>query len=689
MAKKLLTLFMLLALFFGVGRAETVTVTKTMNEVVAENDFIPFSGSDINDITTNNICLQFSLADNIAVSANALSVFWGTSPTEWRVYGSSSSAKVTISVSPEIGTLQSVTITYSDASTAVLTYNGNDVPSGTPCAVNGSFFVQFSLRSATADSGQPQVGITSISVTYETKDRVVGDWHQIRGSAGLGVEHYEYIIMNSENTKVAGSYENGHFTALPCEGNVVICDDDNFENRTVKVTGDGVKIFTIEGNDADGFYLKDTDGNYYSIDENGNIVVSKQLLSMSSNSGIVNIVNPTDYHIQIGYDTDEFYFGTYYHDSPYIDNNRSITMYYRTKPMTLKEAIENEHTGLFVISNELQVAKVVKRISGPISQDQVPFTAALLCKDDGPACDASDMSIISENCEDYMTAHVGFNGDWDQSNWVTLMMPAWSMSDLDKAEACEGMRLAANSITVMKQRDYFGRARFTALAYANDLVIAEGSQHTTYTPNLYCPANFLRENHNGNATGYDAEGNPTENHYFFMNPKREEFCEITYAVWTIREDNYGKYGAFVLPAPDGTNNPAGIAGAVRVKWELNNDPVIDFQAGTAQEWPAGMEEGAMYRCLALVKNPISIKKVSEDASAVDTDTYYEIYPFDFDPVEHVITGIKDVVDVIDKTVAGVKYYNLAGIESDRPFEGVNIIVTTYTDGSRSSSKVLK
>ena len=34
-------------------------------------------------------------------------------------------------------------------------------------------------------------------------------------------------------------------------------------------------------------------------------------------------------------------------------------------------------------------------------------------------------------------------------------------------------------------------------------------------------------------------------------------------------------------------------------------------------------------------------------------------------------------------------YNLAGIESDRPFEGVNIIVTTYTDGSRTSTKVLR
>lgn len=42
-----------------------------------------------------------------------------------------------------------------------------------------------------------------------------------------------------------------------------------------------------------------------------------------------------------------------------------------------------------------------------------------------------------------------------------------------------------------------------------------------------------------------------------------------------------------------------------------------------------------------------------------------------------------------KEVAGVKYYNLAGVESDHPFQGVNIEVTTYTDGSRTSRKIMK
>ena len=43
----------------------------------------------------------------------------------------------------------------------------------------------------------------------------------------------------------------------------------------------------------------------------------------------------------------------------------------------------------------------------------------------------------------------------------------------------------------------------------------------------------------------------------------------------------------------------------------------------------------------------------------------------------------------DKQVANVRYYNLAGIESAEPFDGVNIRVTTYTDGTRSTDKILK
>ena len=69
-----------------------------------------------------------------------------------------------------------------------------------------------------------------------------------------------------------------------------------------------------------------------------------------------------------------------------------------------------------------------------------------------------------------------------------------------------------------------------------------------------------------------------------------------------------------------------------------------------------------------------------------------------EPTKDPIAGVKMVVtkktnvgvnDIIGKAVAGVKYYNLAGVESDKPFDGVNVVVTTYTDGTKAATKVIK
>ena len=43
----------------------------------------------------------------------------------------------------------------------------------------------------------------------------------------------------------------------------------------------------------------------------------------------------------------------------------------------------------------------------------------------------------------------------------------------------------------------------------------------------------------------------------------------------------------------------------------------------------------------------------------------------------------------NKQAVGIRYYNLAGIESAEPFKGVNLKVTTYTDGTRTTEKLIK
>ena len=51
------------------------------------------------------------------------------------------------------------------------------------------------------------------------------------------------------------------------------------------------------------------------------------------------------------------------------------------------------------------------------------------------------------------------------------------------------------------------------------------------------------------------------------------------------------------------------------------------------------------------------------------------------------SGIEQVT--ADKQVASVRYINVAGVESEAPFDGVNIVVTTYTDGTSTAVKVVK
>lgn len=54
-----------------------------------------------------------------------------------------------------------------------------------------------------------------------------------------------------------------------------------------------------------------------------------------------------------------------------------------------------------------------------------------------------------------------------------------------------------------------------------------------------------------------------------------------------------------------------------------------------------------------------------------------------------VTGVNEAQLDANKEIASVKYYNLLGVENVIPFKGVNIMVTTYTDGTHTSTKIVK
>ena len=53
------------------------------------------------------------------------------------------------------------------------------------------------------------------------------------------------------------------------------------------------------------------------------------------------------------------------------------------------------------------------------------------------------------------------------------------------------------------------------------------------------------------------------------------------------------------------------------------------------------------------------------------------------------TGISNLTVDANKKVVSVKYVNVAGMESSTPFQGVNIMVTKYDDGTQTSTKIIK
>lgn len=55
-------------------------------------------------------------------------------------------------------------------------------------------------------------------------------------------------------------------------------------------------------------------------------------------------------------------------------------------------------------------------------------------------------------------------------------------------------------------------------------------------------------------------------------------------------------------------------------------------------------------------------------------------------VNPVITGVKEVGSEIE---VGKTFYNVQGMASDKPFSGLNIVVTRYSDGSTKTSKMIQ
>ena len=315
--------------------------------------------------------------------------------------------------------------------------------------------------------------------------------------------------------------------------------------------------------------------------------------------------------------------------------------------------------------------------------DEQEECALLWCKDQA---ESNAKTEVKTGQTDYMKNQYAklYNTSapekWDQSNWVAVKLVPYKnvgLSDIATRlkDDVVGHVLKPKAVT----GTYSDDVNYTiamSMPEQDGKVIFENmiGDAFTYNENLYCTANFLSENlvdENGDTQSAAAE------HYYFVNPKIQEVAEVTFAVWN------GSY--FVAPAPqEGTStNESEINGAFNVDWRYNSQDINTLASNKA------------YQFMAVVQKPVAVAggmglKEESEVTPMDCtpDGTYMVFPLNLDPSnkDQVITSIAQ--PVVSKTVSRVVYYNLMGVASAVPFQGVNIVVTEYSDGSRQARKVV-
>lgn len=88
---------------------------------------------------------------------------------------------------------------------------------------------------------------------------------------------------------------------------------------------------------------------------------------------------------------------------------------------------------------------------------------------------------------------------------------------------------------------------------------------------------------------------------------------------------------------------------------------------------------------------VSVPVQNAPRLAAEGGKQYVVYPLNITKVTTVENGVITAIDGVrsGKVAVEVVYYNLLGVASDKPHHGINIVETRYSDGSRSTVKVVK
>ena len=244
--------------------------------------------------------------------------------------------------------------------------------------------------------------------------------------------------------------------------------------------------------------------------------------------------------------------------------------------------------------------------------------------------------------------------EYAQNNWMLVSLPVELYNQVNEKSTVTSI---TGSLT----------EKFNVAMEATKVVFENATND--FAPNTYCPINFMGESSvKGTNQAYTSS-------YYFATPKANEYANVVWAVYN------GTDGAFYLPVHQGSANAQEFKAAFKVDYSLNSVATPELVNGDMYSFEALVKEVAV----ATTDAKSAPRKTAYD-STVAPSTKFVVYPLDLD-AKKVATGVNDVNSA--KEVKGVSYFNMMGVESAQPFDGVNIMVTTYTDGTQSAAKVLR
>ncbi len=300
---------------------------------------------------------------------------------------------------------------------------------------------------------------------------------------------------------------------------------------------------------------------------------------------------------------------------------------------TLAELAKNGEEGKeYTVNDELVVAKKFQKAGK--NYIVVKDAAQAVRNFSTPAAADKFFNINGNKQEEYV-----------QNNWMLVSLPVELYNQVNEKNTVTSI---TGSLT----------EKFNVAMEATNVVFENATND--FAPNTYCPINFMGERSvKGTNPAYTSS-------YYFATPKANEYANVVWAVYNVTD------GAFYLPSHTGSINVQEFKAAFNVDYSLNSVDNPELTSGNVYSFEALVKEVAV---------PTTDAKSTSDAS-----TKFVVYPLDLD-ASKVATGVNDVNSA--KEVKGVSYFNMMGVESAQPFDGVNIMVTTYTDGTSSAAKVLR